>query len=263
MWLIALAFGCAHAPEPAATAAAEVVTYDTEYGAQNLTGVNLRFPWELTNPTQGEARVETVSWTLTIEGEEAQTGTEEPGVIAAPGTSKKSKLVVDALMGTSPEAFEARKGKTASRYTLTATFTVATNDLTEDFEGEWTGDVFPSQAPVVSIKPQVARYGSTAELSFILVVMNPNPFDVVAGSLDYVIKVAEVEVAKGTVGEGALLGPGTETQFDISLTADRKNFPELIDKLKGDAVAYSLDSKLRAVGLEFVNNLKDEINFSK
>ncbi len=249
--------GCAHAPK-AAVAGPEILTYDAEYGLQNLSGVNLVFPWELGNPGAQPASVDKISWTLAVEGEASISGEEQPRIVASPGTSATGKLVVDAPMSASPEAFNARADKTSLPYTLSATFVL---NGAEEFEAEWTGDVYPAKRPIISVKPQVARYGDTAELSFLVVITNANPFDVSCDGLKFEIQLADSRVAEGDVCAGRTLGPGTDTEFDFTRQVDKSSFPELIPKLRANSVPYILSGQLRAGGLEFSISLPGNIQF--
>ncbi len=253
---------CAHAPATP-TVTPEVLTFDVEYGPQSFAGASLTFPWELNNLTATPARVEAIDWTMELQGEPALTGQEKPDLTAAPNDKAAGRLTVTAVTGTGAEAFAARAAEPGLRFTFTATFTVAYGATTDSFEAEWRGEIFPPKEPSFSVRAQASRSGAGAELNFVLVITNPNPFPVRATGFDYAISVDGVALDKGTVGAGQDLGPGSDTEFDVTKPIDKKNAPELHGKLGAKTVPYAVEATLRAGELVFARKLDGEIVFPK
>lgn len=246
-----LGAGCAHTPKGDSAGGPEVVTYDAEISDQTLSAIFIGLPWEL----QGGSKVESISWIMNIEGEPEQQGT------ATPDSPTSGTLLVEGALSTSDEAFEARKDKSALTYSILATFVVADS---EDFEADWHGEIFPSKRPEVAAKPQAARYGSTLEINFTLIITNPNPFTLASDSMDYKILLDGTELTAGTVAQATKLSNGSETQFDIQQQVGGGELPELAKKLKGKKIIpYQIDIVLKAGGLELATTLTGEIEFSR
>lgn len=247
--------GCAHTPRAEAGSAVELLTYDAEIAGQSLTAVFLRMPWELTG---AEAKVDAIAWTLEITDEAAREGTVTP---AAPTSGD---LMIEGMLATTDEAFAAREGKDALLWNAAAVFTVSTPEVTEAYEATWHGEIYPPKRPSVAVDPHAARYGSTHEFTFTLVVTNPNPFPIASDGLAYEIEIDGSEVAAGIVAQGLTLDHGTETQYEVEQQVGGGELDDLAKRIGGrKTIPYQVETKLAAGGLTLANTLTGEIEFAR
>ncbi|MBI5509814.1 MAG: LEA type 2 family protein [Deltaproteobacteria bacterium] len=261
---------CAHAPAAPTSTEPEITTYDVELGEQSVAGVKLIFPWSVRNPAAKTLSVTSIAYKLAVEGEPDVAGSAQPKVSVAPQGNVSDKLVLDAPLATTEAALSAHAGKTALRFNLSATFTLATESGPQDYEAEWFGDIFPPQKPEISVVPQAARYGSSAskvELTFTLVITNPNPFPLPVEGLDYVIEVADIKAFEGTVAQGERIAAGAERELEVSKVVGEgtsKEDKSLALALQSRAAfPYRFEGNLRAGSFALKKTLEGQVGFAR
>jgi LEA14-like dessication related protein len=84
-------------------------------------------------------------------------------------------------------------------------------------------------------------------LVFFVRVENRNPFDIQLEHLVYDLSVNEVKlVEQGAAGNKKRVPPASTAEFEIPMTLDTENFPQVGDYLKpGRTLEYELDGELR------------------
>jgi len=260
------ALGCAHTPKGGAAIEPEISTYEAEFQEQTISGVKLNFPWGVKNPTGKAITVNSVRYKLAIEGEPDFLGVLEPKVSVPAAGSVNQTFAVDAPLATTDVALTARQGKTSLRFGLTAVFTVAAESGPQDYEAEWFGDIFPPQRPTVTVEPQAARYGSSTskvELTFTLVVNNPNPFVIPTEGLDYVIEIADIKALEGTVAQNQKLAANAEREFDLSKIVGDGSDKNLAQALANRSTfPYRFEGTLRAGTFTLKKVVEGEIAFA-
>lgn len=259
-----LVLACAGPQKAQRAVELDVLTYDARIVAEAIDAMRVAFPWELANPTGSAATVKRIEWQLTVEGNDAQTGVAEPDALADKGSSAKAELEVTIPFSTAAEALAARASKTTLPYTLKGAFTVATASGDEQFEAEWSGDVFAPKAPVVEVQAQAARYEQTAELTFQLVLKNPNNFAIRVSELGYRVTVESVEILSGAVAQNTEIPAAAETRYDLSRWVGREDLLELAKKLSTmKSFKYAVAPTLRVGETNFATPIEGELRFMR
>jgi LEA14-like dessication related protein len=259
---------CAHtSTKVAPVVEPEVLTFDVEFQEQGIAGAKLNFPWSVKNPTAKPIVVQSIRYKLAIEGEPDFIGSLEPKLPVPPQGSVSQPWVIEAPLATTEQALASREGKTALRFGMSATFTIQGNDGSQDYEGEWFGDIFPPQRPSIAVEPHAARFGnssSKAELTFTLVVNNPNPFTLPTDGLDYTIDIADIRALEGTVAQNQKLAANAEQEFEIVKTVGDGADKSLAAALQGRALfPYRFEGTLRAGSFTLKKTVEGEIAFSR
>ena len=258
---------CAHKQKTATVTEPEVLTFDVEFQDQGIAGAKLNFPWGVKNPTARPVTVTNIRYKLAIDGEPDLVGTADPKVGVPPQGSVNQPWVVEAPLATTDEALAARAGKTSLRFGMTATFSIAGESGSQDYEAEWYGDIFPPQKPTITVEPQAARYGSTTskfELTFTIVVNNPNPFPIPTDGLDYIIEIADIKALEGTVAQNQKLAPSAEREFEVTKIVGEGGDKNLAQALAGRALfPYRFEGTLRAGSFTMKKTAEGEIAFAR
>lgn len=263
------ALACAHTPaKQAVSTDPEVLTYDAELVEQRLDGAKLSFPYEIKNPALQPVTLTSLRHKLVIDDELEVTGQTAPTLAVAAQANINDKLTLEAALPATEEALSKREGKTNLRYHLYATFVITGPTGTEEYEAEWHGDLYPPQKPVLLVEPHAARYGSSAakvELSFNLVINNPNPFPIPTEGLSYVLEVADLKLFEGLVAAGEKLAAGADREFELNKTVgDGMDDPNLAAAIKGrPTIPYRFEGTLKAGAFSMHKIIEGSIAFSK
>ena len=257
--------GCAHKPKTAPAAEPEVLTYDVEFQEQWLSGAKLNFPWSVKNPTAKPVTVTGITFKLAIDGEPDFKGSVDPKISIPPQGSVNQPWVLEAPLATTDEALAARAGKTSLRFGMTATFTIASEAGSQDYEAEWYGDIFPPQKPTITVEPQAAHGSTTSKfgITFTIVVNNPNPFPLPADGLDYLIEIADIKALEGTVAQNQKLSANADQEFEVTKMVGEGGDVNLAKALAGRALfPYHFEGTLRA-GSTMKKTAEGEIAFAR
>jgi hypothetical protein len=262
-FLVLMAVACG-GPQKKSSGGVEVLTDTATVVAQHLGSAVLALPYEIANRAGASATLDRVDWKVTLEGEPEQSGNVRLGQPIAAGASVAQALEIPVNVITSDEAFSRRAEASAQRFTVIGSFKIATPGGPEEFEAEWTGELFPSRRPSVPVQAQALRSEGSAELHFILAVKNPNAFTLPIGFLKYVIEVEGSAVATGELARGNSVPAGSERQFDVTRFVGRDDLHDLAKRiLKQQSVAYLVKTELETSGRTFTDSLSGAMNFGR
>ncbi|MEO0814446.1 MAG: hypothetical protein AAFY60_16420, partial [Myxococcota bacterium] len=160
----------------------EMLTYEARVVNERLDSVTLEFPFEVESNTTGPVRVGMVKYTLKIEGEPQTVGAVSlTDAMSGPG-QLRSRFTIRSPFPISREAF-ARRTQPLLPYTMDAVMEITSAAGLEEFEAQWSGEVFAPQRPTFTVMPQAARYDDSLELKVAVTLGNPNSFALPVTSL--------------------------------------------------------------------------------
>jgi LEA14-like dessication related protein len=87
-----------------------------------------------------------------------------------------------------------------------------------------------------------------ASITFRVGVYNPNPFEVIVASIDYVVTVAGKKISEGTIAKGERVTPASTGVFDLEtkISADTHGDAEVRKLIKSRVLPYVITGQMKA-----------------
>ncbi|MBX5483776.1 MAG: LEA type 2 family protein [Myxococcaceae bacterium] len=262
----ALAFaGCRSAP-PAAPEAPppELVSQDLDV-TQSLTSFKLSVNGEV--KSEAAATVEQAKWEMVVEGKVVKSG-EMPLNVAIPaGGTAPFSVHAEGQYVSSPEELKALSDnggsiltalrgdlivKTASGKTVTVPFARSRDIRT------------PRLPRVTMHELDAARYSDReANIFFRIGVVNPNPFPLRIGALDFKAEVAGKQVAEGTRGQGDTIDAAATGIYEVQQSVNEETHgPDIKKLIKGQLLPWRITGVLKGELFEVPVNLEGTVKLN-
>lgn len=216
---------------------------------QDVTTFRLAFSGVVSSEV--EATVESAKWEHVIDGKVMRSGEEKLDVAVPAGGKAPVEVRVSNRYVESAEELESFAKMEGSLLTaLRGTLVVRTGGTVHELPFGRSREVRPPRMPSVRMHSlDAARYSDEeANIIFYLGIVNPNPFMLGVGGLDYVVTVAGQEIARGTRAKAEKVNPSStgvyELQYPIRSDTMQKDVKEMRALIKGGQLPWVIQGEL-------------------
>ncbi len=216
---------------------------------QDVTTFRLLFSG--TVASENEATIERAKWEHVIDGEVIKSGEESLNVSVPEGGQAPFQVRAETRYVENAEQLQEFAKKEGSLLTaLRGTLFVKSGGKTYELPFGRSREVRPPRMPSVKMHSlDAARYSDEeANIIFYLGIVNPNPFLLGVGGLDYKVTVAGREIASGTRAKAEKVSPSStgvyELQYPIRSDTMKMDVKEMKALMKAGKLPWVVEGEL-------------------